>query len=121
LLILAAPALARDNGQYGATSPEMKAWFESLKSRKGPCCAYADGRVIADTDWESRGGRYRVRVPRTDPNYGMASDPVWVDVPDEALITTPNMIGRTMVWPVWLAGADVMIRCFMPGQHDVRG
>jgi hypothetical protein len=56
-----------------------------------------------------------VSVPKTDPNYGMASDTVWVDVPDEALITTPNRIGRTMVWPVWLAGADVVIRCFMPG------
>src|SRR6516164_9103312 len=39
----------------------------------------------------------------------------WVDVPDEAVITEPNRIGRTMVWPI-RGYLGLTIRCFMPGQ-----
>ena len=93
---------ARDlDGRY-ANSP-LKQWFDSLKSGKGPCCSDADGSALADVDWESKGGHYRVRL-----------DGEWIDVPDEAVITEPNRIGRTMVWP--LRGyLGLTIRCFMPG------
>ena len=30
----------------------------------------------------------------------MRLDGEWIDVPDEAVITEPNRIGRTMVWPI---------------------
>ena len=94
---------ARDRGQYANSSPELKAWFEGLKSGKGPCCSDADGTAVSDVDWESGNGHYRVRL-----------DGQWVDVPDEAVITEPNRIGRTMVWP--LRGyLGLTIRCFMPG------
>jgi hypothetical protein len=43
----------------------------------------------------------------------------WWDVPAEAVITEPNRVGRTMVWPVYNWRGDsldrVDIRCFMPG------
>jgi hypothetical protein len=93
---------ARDlDGRY-ANSP-LKQWFDSLRSGKGPCCSDADGSALADVDWESKGGHYRVRL-----------DGEWIDVPDEAVITEPNRIGRTMVWP--LRGyLGLTIRCFMPG------
>ena len=39
---------------------------------------------------------------------------IWVEVPDEAVITEPNKAGRTMVWPVY-GPEGVSIRCFMPG------
>ena len=92
---------ARDRGQHA--NPELKAWFEGLKSGKGPCCSDADGTAVSDVDWQSHGGHYRVRL-----------DGDWVDVPDEAVITEPNRIGRTMVWP--LRGyLGLTIRCFMPG------
>lgn len=93
---------ARDfDGRY-ANSP-LKQWFDSLRSGKGPCCSDADGSALADIDWESKGGHYRVRL-----------DGEWIDVPDEAVITEPNRIGRTMVWP--LRGyLGLTIRCFMPG------
>ena len=39
---------------------------------------------------------------------------VLIDVPDDALITEPNRVGRTMVWPLRFAG-QIFIRCFMPG------
>jgi hypothetical protein len=100
-------AAARDlDGRY-ANSP-LKSWFESLHSSKGPCCSDADGTALSDVDWETKDGHYRVRIQGQ-----------WWDVPDEAVITEPNRIARTMVWPVyyWTVGAPlrVDIRCFMPG------
>jgi hypothetical protein len=92
---------ARDDGRY-AGSP-LKPWFDSLKSGKGPCCSDADGSAVSDVDWDSRDGHYRVRL-----------EGEWIDVPEDAVITEPNRIGRTMVWP--LRGyLGVSIRCFMPG------
>jgi hypothetical protein len=104
LMALAAPpTLARDRGQYANSTPEMKAWFDSLRSGKGPCCSDADGSAVSDVDWETNDGHYRVRI-----------DGEWFDVPDEAVITEPNRVGRAMVWP--LRGYQgVTIRCFMPG------
>ena len=100
-------AAAHDvDGRY-AGSP-LKSWFESLHSRKGPCCSDADGTALSDVDWEARDGHYRVRI-----------EGQWWDVPDEALIKEPNRAGRTMVWPVYYRDLDrllcVEIRCFMPG------
>ncbi|MET0222289.1 MAG: hypothetical protein ABW213_16685 [Tardiphaga sp.] len=94
---------ARDRGQFAASSPEMKAWFDSLRSGKGPCCSDADGSAVSDVDWESNAGHYRVRL-----------EGAWLDVPDEAVITVPNRVGRTMVWPIHGSGGT-LIRCFMPG------
>ena len=94
-------ALARDDGRYSG-SP-LKPWFDSLKSGKGLCCSFADGFAIADPDWESKDGHYRVRL-----------DGEWIVVPDEAVITEPNRAGRTMVWPIKDA-LGITIRCFLPG------
>ncbi|WP_051390265.1 hypothetical protein [Bradyrhizobium sp. Ec3.3] len=65
--LLATPSLARDRGQYTGSSPELRAWFNRLSSGKGSCCSVADGRTIADADWISSGGHYRVRVPAAMP------------------------------------------------------
>lgn len=101
LLLLSAPALARDDGRY-ANSP-LKGWFDSLRSGKGPCCSDADGHVVKDADWKSENGGFRVFL-----------EGEWRDVPKDAVITVPNLYGRTMVWPI--RGQDGMtIRCFMPG------
>jgi hypothetical protein len=94
-------AFARDDGRF-ATSP-LKPWFDSLRSGKGPCCSDADGFAIADPDWESKEGHYRVRL-----------DGEWIIVPDDAVITEPNRAGRTMVWPV-RGTLGTSIRCFLPG------
>ncbi len=105
LAMLAAQAShARDpDGRYAAQNPELHKWFESLRSGKGPCCSDADGTAVSDVDWETANGHYRVRL-----------DGEWVDVPDEAVITEPNRIGRTMVWPIH-GYLGISIRCFMPG------
>jgi hypothetical protein len=99
--VLVGAATARDDGRY-ANSP-LKSWFDSLRSGKGPCCSDADGSAVADVDWESKDGHYRVRI-----------EGEWIDVPDDAVITEPNRAGRTMVWPI--RGAyGISIRCFLPG------
>ena len=103
LAVMLHPAAARDRGQYGNTPPELKAWFDSLRSGRGPCCSDADGSAVSDVDWESKNGLYRVRI-----------EGEWVSVPEDAVITTPNRVGRTMVWPIYLDGHPV-VRCFMPG------
>jgi hypothetical protein len=95
---------ARDHGQFANATPELRAWFNALKSGKGPCCSDADGSAISDADWESQNGHYRVRI-----------DGEWVNVPDEAVITEPNRVGRTMVWPIRDGVGGLYIRCFMPG------
>lgn len=109
----AVPSFSRDNGKF-AGSP-LKPWFDHLHSGRGPCCSDADGSVVQDADWESKDGHYRVRIPKVP--YDTTDNPnfwVWVDVPDEAVITEPNQAGRTMVWPVY--GAETpSIRCFLPG------
>lgn len=95
-------AAARDDGRY-AGSP-LKSWFDGLKSKGGgPCCSDADGTALSDVDWDTKDGRYRVRI-----------DGQWIDVPEDTVITEPNRAGRTMVWPMYLNGRPV-IRCFMPG------
>ncbi|MDU3130415.1 MAG: hypothetical protein E6699_23365, partial [Bradyrhizobium sp.] len=103
IALSAPPGLARDRGQYANSSPELKAWFDGLRSGKGPCCSDADGSAVSDVDWESRNGHYRVRI-----------EGEWLDVPDEAVITEPNRVGRTMVWPM-RGYQGLSIRCFMPG------
>ena len=109
VLAQALPAWGRDlDGRYRA-SP-LHDWFEHLASSKGLCCSFADGYVVEDADWETQGGHYRVRVP----SVANAAEAIWVDVPDDAVITEPNKAGRTMVWPLYGPG-PISIRCFMPG------
>lgn len=93
---------ARDlDGKY-AESP-LKSWFDSLASKKGLCCSFADGVKIEDVDWDTLGGRYRVRI-----------DGRWIVVPDEAVVTQPNKFGPAVVWP-YTDETGIKIRCFLPG------
>jgi hypothetical protein len=116
LAVALMPALAHAHDRHYAISSEMHDWFMTLRSGKGPCCADADGSVVKDADWQSKDGHYRVYLPIG----GDAKDgSEWVDVPDEAVITQPNLYGRTMVWTMFTSmyGGPVKtaIRCFMPG------
>jgi len=63
----------------------------------------ARGSAVSDVDWESKDGHYRVRI-----------DGDWYDVPEDAVITEPNRVGRTMVWPI-RGYQGLSIRCFIPG------
>jgi hypothetical protein len=104
---------------------ELNEWFNTVKSGRGPCCSNGDGDVVSDSDWVSQdkpGSHYRVKLPYDGNSLisnrfmtdGKNYDWRWVDVPDDAVVTQPNLYGRTMVWPVMGEGSK-MIRCFMPG------
>lgn len=99
LLTTASPLFARDRGQFANSTPEMKAWFDALKSGRGPCCSDADGMVVSDGDWDTKDGRYRVRL-----------DGEWADVPDDAVVKEPNRAGRAMVWSMPFRAEDDAIR-----------
>jgi hypothetical protein len=92
--------------------PELNKWFESLKSGKGPCCDGSDAVHVADPDWEAKNGHYRVRIDVSTETGKV--DMEWIDVPDEAVITEPNLSGHTLVWPL-RSYLGVTVRCFMPG------
>jgi len=100
LALWAAPAMAHDHSR-----PGLNNWYQSLKSGRGPCCdgPGVDAYSLADVDWESKNGRYRVRI-----------EGQWYDVPPDAVLTVPNLDGRTIVWPIKGWGG-LTIRCFMPG------
>jgi hypothetical protein len=88
---------------HDTSRPELNTWFNHLASGKGLCCSLTDGVTVQDPDWRAKDGHYQVHL------YG-----AWRDVPDDAVITEPNLFGPTMVWP--LRGIDgLTIRCFMPG------
>src|SRR5262249_639504 len=96
-------AIARDlNGKY-ADSP-LKQWFDSLASRRGPCCSVADGQSLEDVDWDTKDGKYRVRL-----------DGQWIEVPPDALVTGSNKFGLPVVWPYKDYEGKTQIRCFIPG------
>jgi len=99
-VMLSTFAMARAHDQE---RPELNAWYESLRSGKGPCCDGSDAKRVDDADWESKDGHYRVRI-----------DGEWVDIPREAVVDGPNRAGRTMVWPYYKDGHP-KARCFMPG------
>jgi hypothetical protein len=91
------PVAAMDDGRY-AQSP-LKPWFDSLKSKKGFCCSVADGQ---ETEYEMR-----------DNNYWAPIDGVWQPVPQEAVITEPNKVGRAMKW-IYMENGQKRFRCFLP-------
>jgi hypothetical protein len=113
-LFLAVKVFAHDrDGRYAGS--ELKPWFDHLASGKGMCCSEADGFTVADADWTTANGHYRVRIPK----YEGSSETSWVDVDDDAVITEPNKFGRTMVWPTYnmnvKGSPGIWIRCFLRG------
>jgi hypothetical protein len=102
LLFAVFPVRARDDGRF-AGSP-LHAWFDHLMSGRGLCCSFADGVNIQDVDWETQAGKYRVRL------YGE-----WIAVPEDAVVTEPNIFGSAVVWPYMAFDGTVQVRCFLPG------
>jgi hypothetical protein len=113
-LVLPVRSVARDRGQFAASTPEMKKWFDELKSGKGPCCSDADGSAVSDADWEAVNDPSKPTI-----HYRVRIENQWWDVEDSAVITEPNRVGRTMVWPIYMRGFNaemgIVVRCFMPG------
>ena len=82
---VSATATAMDRGQFKNAPPEIREWFENMRSPKGTlCCSYADGHR---TGYDIRQGQYWVPI-----------DGQWYPVPPEAVIKTENPIGEAIVW-----------------------
>lgn len=111
--LLASPAVARYVGteqiQY---SQEIQDWIKNLKSKKqsSPCCDLSDG------DFTSMD----IRLGADGKSHFFATiEGEWVEIPDDALVTEPNRIGRPIVWYVRWMGLEgkmvTLVRCFLPG------
>jgi hypothetical protein len=101
LMLVATAALATDNGQYEGVDPQIRAWFKSIKSKKGvPCCDISDGHT---TTWRSKGAGYEVPI-----------EGEWVPIPEEAIVwEAGNPTGEAVVWYVKY-DSKVYVRCFVP-------
>lgn len=101
---------------HDSEHPELNDWYMGLQSKGGhPCCEGPgkDATHLSDIDWESKDGRYRVRI-----------EGKWYNVPEDSVIEGPNRDGRAIVWgyPITDYGADgqrhvtdYYVRCFIPG------
>lgn len=100
LLIGATAVSAHDHRR-----PDLLDWFKGLKNSGGAiCCDGTDGLRVDDVDWETKDGKFRVRLGGQ-----------WIEVPDSAIVQGPNLSGPAMVWPYYGMGQPTGVRCFMPG------
>ena len=111
LVLVASPAIARDNGQYAQVDPKTRQWFRSQISPKtgGNCCNEADG-VYAEED--IRGEHYWTRFPQSNGK--------WMQVPDDVVIKDPNRNGAPVVWWYYEMNPvsrqrELKIRCYAVG------
>lgn len=105
LMLLALALSIHPAKSHDHSKPGLDSWYQSLRSGRGPCCdgPGKDATHLSDVDWESKDGRYRVRI------HGE-----WIDVPPDAVLNVPNRDGRTLVWTLHVNGRPI-VRCFMVG------
>ena len=113
-VMLVQPTSARITAENRAwiaqLTPTDRQWFLDQKAPGTgvPCCSEHDGEEVEE--WQV-GDHYLVRATRTHGE--------WVPVPPEAVLATPNLHGRAVVfWKYVEASAmpqNLEIRCFSPG------
>jgi hypothetical protein len=101
-------ATAMDRDELRSVPPQIRQWFESMRSPQGkPCCSYADGHR---TEYDMRNNQYWVPINQ-----------VWTPVPPEVVIYDQgNPFSEAVVWynPVMKDGqptGEQNILCFVPG------
>lgn len=103
LVIIGVVFLIKPAFGHDMAHPERNKYLMSLHSKDGTwCCNGDDVTYLNGSDWET-GKRYRVRV-----------DGQWLDVPDGAVVETPNKLGSALVW-VSKGYSGTAVRCFAPG------
>lgn len=98
---------------------DLNEWFNQLTSQGKPdgsakarCCSNQDGALVKDADWDT------VKGEDGKSHYRVLIEHKWYNVPDEAVVTDPNLYGQAMVWGSreWYTNeGSYHIRCFMPG------
>jgi hypothetical protein len=116
LVLLMSTSVAFAGGDW-KNSP-LHHWFDSLASKRGLCCSFADGVAISDVDW----GTEVLDNPITLPDGTQERNVYWVIVDGQKLVVSPNAVivehnryGRAVVWPFKNAADQLEVRCFMPG------
>ena len=100
-------AWSRDLGGQWKDSP-LAPWVRSLASPgHGNCCSFADGRAVVEEDWGTQ--------EKPTSHYWVVVDGAKLDVPDDAVVATPNKLGSAVVWPYKDSGGKMLIRCFLAG------
>ena len=88
---------------------DLTNWYKGLQSKQGyPCCDGSDATRLEDVDWDTKCEEgichYRARI-----------NGQWIVIPDETIVTGPNLSQMTQIWPYKDANGLTRIRCFMPG------
>jgi hypothetical protein len=116
ILLLLSPAYA-----HMSDRADLDPWFGELRSGKGMCCSFVEGKTVKDVDWTVQ-GEGQVCEPAVNDaenklpgHYCVKLDNKWILVPDKAVITEPNRYGPAIVWPVYSGAALLQIRCFLRG------
>jgi hypothetical protein len=113
-IFLSAPAYAHDHERA-----DLDEWFKALKNSQGtPCCDDTEAKHVANVDWQAA-----CEKGTGECHYQVFLVKRWWNVPDDAVLKSPNLDGKTLVWPLyyWIDGkpengiSSVFIRCFMPG------
>ena len=106
--VLAGKVVAMDREELRNVPPQIRDWFESMKSPTGKlCCSYADGHR---TDYDMRENSYWVPINQ-----------VWTPIPPEVVIYDKgNPFTEAVVWynPILVNGqptGEHKILCFVPG------
>jgi len=140
------PAHAHDRSGYWARMASegkapTKEWWNSLASPgRGPCCSFSDGFKVEDVDWDT--ATVKDAKGQDEVVYRVRLQGKWINVDQDAVITSENRYGPAVVWPVcsfangngmagqtpcgelditsgkmrWNDGVQVWyIRCFLPG------
>lgn len=100
-ILLCLSFLSPANAGQWSDDPQMKQWFESLKSPGGMiCCGETDG--ISDPPYEEL----------EDHTYNVFYNGAWHHAAQDQIVNPPNRkVQYAIVWP----GYGDNIRCFMPG------
>ena len=100
---------------------DLNEWAAGLKNQNGTPCCNGDDWEQAEVQWESENGKFKVYLK--DPAFPDATGD-WYDVPESAIIKSPNRAGIALLWVYWsrsyTGGVGVgvghpHIRCFVPG------
>lgn len=104
----AGKVVAMDRDELRNVPPQIRNWFESMKSPTGKlCCSYADG--------------HRTEYDMRENNYWVPINQVWTPIPPEVVIYDQgNPFSEAVVWynPVLVNGqptGEHKILCFVPG------
>lgn len=107
LAFAAVSAFALPGPKWAQVDPAIHDWIMTLHA-KGTgylCCDLTDGETTQQD----------IRMGADGQVHWFAYvDDGWIEVPDEALVVAPNLLGRPIVWTIRYGG-QVHVTCFLPG------